>query len=209
MPDSAKRPYSSPLRAESARRTRLLVRDAAARLFTERGYVSTTVRNVAEAAGVSTRTVFTAFPGGKAELFHEALHAAIQGETDVARDARTPRDGDPVERILEQMVGYSTDVLERAGTLMATSIESSGADEDMRRFADEGARASAENAMTLAEGLAAHELLHPEISVQRAADVLFTVVSPQVYSMLRVQCGWDVDDYRNWVKATIRASLLH
>ncbi|MGW4335657.1 TetR/AcrR family transcriptional regulator [Rhodococcus koreensis] len=209
MPDSAKRPYSSPLRAESARRTRLLVRDAAARLFTERGYVSTTVRNVAEAAGVSTRTVFTAFPGGKAELFHEALHAAIQGETDVARDARTPRDGDPVERILEQMVGYSTDVLERAGTLMATSIESSGADKDMRRFADEGARASAENAMTLAEGLAAHELLRPEISVQRAADVLFTVVSPQVYSMLRVQCGWDVDDYRNWMKATIRASLLH
>ena len=98
---------------------------------------------------------------------------------------------------------------ERAGTLMTTSIESSGADDDMRRFADEGARASAENAMTLAEGLAAHELLRPEISVQRAADVLFTVVSPQVYSMLRRQCGWDVDEYRNWVKATIRANLLH
>ncbi|MFE7421871.1 TetR/AcrR family transcriptional regulator [Rhodococcus sp. NPDC057529] len=209
MPDAAKRPYSSPLRAESARRTRGLVRDAAARLFAEQGYVSTTVRNVAEAAGVSARTVFTAFPGGKAELFHEALHAAIQGDTDAAPAARTPRDGDPVERILEQMVEYSTDVLERAGALMATSIESSGADADMRRFANEGARASAENAVTLAEGLAAHELLRPEISVQRAADVLFTVVSPQVYSMLRLQCGWDVDDYRNWVKATIRASLLH
>ena len=208
MPETAKRPYSSPLRAESARRTRLLVRDAAARLFIDRGYVSTTVRNVAEAAGVSTRTVFTAFPGGKAELFHEALHTAIDGDT-AATHTPAPRDGDPVERILDQMVGFSTDVLERAGTLMTTSIESSGADDDMRRFADEGARASAENAMTLAEGLAAHELLRPEISVQRAADVLFTVVSPQVYSMLRRQCGWDVDEYRNWVKATIRANLLH
>ena len=208
MPETAKRPYSSPLRAESARRTRLLVRDAAARLFIDRGYVSTTVRNVAEAAGVSTRTVFTAFPGGKAELFHEVLHAAIEGDA-AAAHTPVPRDGDPVERILDQMVGFSTDVLERAGTLMTTSIESSGADDDMRRFADEGARASAENAMTLAEGLAAHELLRPEISVQRAADVLFTVVSPQVYSMLRRQCGWDVDEYRNWVKATIRASLLH
>ncbi|MBC2638517.1 MULTISPECIES: TetR/AcrR family transcriptional regulator [unclassified Rhodococcus (in: high G+C Gram-positive bacteria)] len=208
MPEIAKRTYSSPLRAQSARRTRLLVRDAAARLFTERGFVSTTVRNVAEAAGVSTRTVFTAFPGGKAELFHEALHAAIDGDFGAPRP-RTPRDGDPVERILDQMVGYSTGILERAGTLMVTSIESSGADPDMRRFAEDGARASAENAMTLAEGLAAHELLRPEISVQRAADVLFTVVSPQVYSMLRRQCGWDVDEYRNWVKATIRASLLH
>jgi AcrR family transcriptional regulator len=208
VPESAKRSYSSPLRAESARRTRLLVRDAAARLFVDRGYVSTTVRNVAEAAGVSTRTVFTAFPRGKAELFHEALHTAIEGDT-AATHTPAPRDGDPVERILDQMVGFSTDVLERAGTLMTTSIESSGADDDMRRFADEGARASAENAMTLAEGLAAHELLRPEISVQRAADVLFTVVSPQVYSMLRRQCGWDVVEYRNWVKATIRASLLH
>ncbi|MFC9762296.1 TetR/AcrR family transcriptional regulator [Rhodococcus jostii] len=208
MPESAKRSYSSPLRAESARRTRLLVRDAAARLFVDRGYVSTTVRNVAEAAGVSTRTVFTVFPGGKAELFHEALHTAIEGDT-AATHTPAPRDGDPVERILDQMVGFSTDVLERAGTLMTTSIESSGADDDMRRFADEGARASAENAMTLAEGLAAHELLRPEISVQRAADVLFTVVSPQVYSMLRRQCGWDVVEYRNWVKAMIRASLLH
>ena len=208
MPESAKRSYSSPLRAESARRTRLLVRDAAARLFIDRGYVSTTVRTVAEAAGVSTRTVFTAFPGGKAELFHEVLHAAIEGDG-AAAPTPVPRDGDPVERILDQMVGFSTDVLERAGTLMTTSIESSGADDDMRQFADEGARASAENAMTLAEGLAAHELLRPEISVQRAADVLFTVVSPQVYSMLRRQCGWDVDEYRNWVKATIRASLLH
>ncbi|MDT2010034.1 TetR/AcrR family transcriptional regulator [Rhodococcus opacus] len=207
MPEVAKRSYSLPLREESARRTRLLIRDAAARLFTDRGYVSTTVRNVAEAAGVSTRTVFTAFPGGKAELFHEALVAAIEGDT-AAVPARASRDGDPVERILDQMAGYSTDVLERAGTLMATAIESSGADEDMRRFADEGARASAENAMTLAEGLAAHELLRPEISVQRAADVLFTVVSRSVFDAapaVRV----DVDEYRNWVKATIRASLLH
>jgi AcrR family transcriptional regulator len=208
VPEIAKRTYSSPLRAESARRTRLLVRDAAARLFTDRGFVSTTVRNVAEAAGVSTRTVFTAFPGGKAELFHEALHAAIDGDSG-APTPGAPRDGDPVERILDQMVGYSTGILERAGTLMVTSIESSGADPDMRKFAEEGAQASAENAMTLAEGLAAHELLRPEISVQRAADVLFTVVSPQVHSMLRRQCGWDVDEYRNWVKATIRASLLH
>ncbi|QHE69152.1 TetR/AcrR family transcriptional regulator [Rhodococcus sp. ZPP] len=211
MLEPVRRTYSSPLRAESARRTRVLVRDAAARLFVDRGYVSTTVRTVAEAAGVATRTVFTAFPGGKAELFHEALAAAIEGGDDSMPTvyASASRDGDPVERILDEVVGYGADVLERAGTLMLTSIKSSGADEDMRRFAEEGARASAANAMTLAEGLAAHDLLRPEISVQRAADVLFTVVSPQVHSMLRHDCGWDIDEYRNWVKAMIRASLLH
>lgn len=212
MPEPAKRSYRSPLREDSARRTRVLVRDAAARLFTERGYVSTTVRDIADVAGVAVRTVFSAFPGGKAELFHEVLAVTIESHPAVAADADrigAERGGDPGERLLDEVVGFSCDVLERAGRLMLTAIESSGADEDMRKFADEGARASAVNAMTLAEGLAAHELLRPEISVQRAADVLFTALSPQVHSMLRRQCGWDLDEYRHWVKATIRASLLH
>ncbi len=40
--------------------------------------------------GVSTRTVFTAFPGGKAELFHEVLHGAIEGDTAAAHTPVPP-----------------------------------------------------------------------------------------------------------------------
>lgn len=84
MSQHAKRAYSSPLREEAARRTRATIVDAAARLFVDRGYVSTTVRQIAEAAGVAVRTVFTAFPGGKSELFREALDAAVAGGSAVA-----------------------------------------------------------------------------------------------------------------------------
>lgn len=206
-----KRPYTSPLREQSARRTRILIRDAAARLFLERGYVRTTVRHIADAAGVAVRTVFSAFPGGKVELFHEALAAAIESRSEIVSpvvESAAVSESDQVDRIVNEVVGYSSEVLERAGGLMLASIESSGADEDMRRFAEETARASAENASTLAEGLAEQELLRPEISVQRAADVLFTVVSPQIHSILRHHCGWSIDEYRNWVTETIRASLL-
>lgn len=211
MPVDAKRSYRSPLREESARRTREQIRDAAADLFVERGYVSTTIRNVADAAGVAVRTVFSTFPGGKVELFHEALRAAIDGdaESDSVTERLTAEAyGDDADRILDAVVGYGADLLERAGRLLLTAIESAGADEDMRSFALEGAQETASNAMSIAEGLAAHDLLRPEISVQHAADVLCTVVSPQVHASLRRQCGWDVDEYRGWVKATIRASLL-
>ena len=49
-----KRNYSSPLRVEQARRTRLAVLDAAERCFLEWGYAATTMKDVAATAGVST-----------------------------------------------------------------------------------------------------------------------------------------------------------
>ena len=62
MADDVKRAYRSEARAASAAATRARIRDAAARLFVERGYVATTMREVASAAGVGERTLYDAFP---------------------------------------------------------------------------------------------------------------------------------------------------
>src|SRR5690606_33173098 len=159
-PERARRRYTSPLREEAARRTRETIRDAAARLFVRDGYVSTTVKNIADEAGVAVRTVFTAFPGGKAEIFREALDHAVAGDgypraTAAAEPEPSHAGGavSHVDLVVEQVVRYGTAMLERAGGLLMTSVESSGADPDMRRFAADDAKATAENARTLAEGL--------------------------------------------------------
>lgn len=204
------RTYNSPIREEAARVTRDRIRDAAATLFTTHGYVGTTVRHVAERAGVAGRTVFTVFPGGKAELFHSAYEDAV-ARSSALRDSGAMLDTvatTGVDRILDEMTSYSVDLLERAGALMLAAIESAGADDEMRKFARSASTDTAANAMTIAEGLSAHGLLRPEVSVQQAADVLFTVVSPQVHALLRRECGWSVEAYRGWVTQTLRASLL-
>lgn len=54
-------------RAQHKRATRAALEDAARRLFAERGYQGTTVRDIAEAAGVTERTFFRYF-GAKEEL---------------------------------------------------------------------------------------------------------------------------------------------
>ena len=51
MSQPVKKPYNSALRAAQARATRRAIVDAAARLFTERGYTATTMEAIAEAAG--------------------------------------------------------------------------------------------------------------------------------------------------------------
>ncbi|MBS9371716.1 TetR/AcrR family transcriptional regulator [Rhodococcus sp. B50] len=213
-PERARRRYTSPLREEAARRTRETIRDAAARLFVRDGYVSTTVKNIADEAGVAVRTVFTAFPGGKAEIFREALDHAVAGDGDpraVTADPEPKGGGSRVSHVdlvVEQLVRYGTAMLERAGGLLMTSVESSGADPDMRRFAADDAKATAENARTLAEGLEHAGWLREDVTVEHAADVLFTLSSPQVHALLRRECGWDVDQYRQWLSGTLRATLL-
>jgi AcrR family transcriptional regulator len=55
------RAYRSPRREQQAAETRSMVASAAARMFGERGWAATGMREVARAAGVSVETVYASF----------------------------------------------------------------------------------------------------------------------------------------------------
>jgi AcrR family transcriptional regulator len=79
------------LRERKKQRTRQQIIDAAMGLFAERGYHTTTIADIAEAAEVAPRTFFSYFPSKEAVVFHnvdrdmDALAAALRdrlpGET--------------------------------------------------------------------------------------------------------------------------------
>lgn len=72
-------PARPSLRARKKAQTRQAISDEATRLFLERGFDAVTLAEVAEAAGVSVKTIFNYF-GSKEELFldrEEMLHQAI------------------------------------------------------------------------------------------------------------------------------------
>ncbi|MGC0364439.1 AcrR family transcriptional regulator [Rhodococcus sp. 27YEA15] len=205
-----KRAYRSRVREDAARRTHDLIRDGAAVLFLRNGYVSTTAKEIAEEAGVATRTVFTAYPGGKREVFEAVLAAALEQDSPpIPEPTDNGADPDEVRRIVAQIVTQGIGLLERAGALMMVAVESSGADPDMRRLAQETAEQSAENAASIAEGLAEHGLLRSDISLDKAATILAAFVSPQLHQQMRRFGGWDVDDYRTWVEFNIRRNLMY
>jgi AcrR family transcriptional regulator len=86
------------LRERKKRRTRELIATAALDLFGQRGYHATTVADIAAAADVSERTVFTYFPTKEDILFsdhadvRERLAAALAGRPAGASALDTLRD---------------------------------------------------------------------------------------------------------------------
>lgn len=88
----AESPVKLTRRALAKQRTRERVLAAARRLFSERGYEGATIRDIAQAAGMSTGAVFASF-ADKSELFEEILTADYEviyaQMTQAARTAKT------------------------------------------------------------------------------------------------------------------------
>ena len=208
-----KRVYRSETRAAAARRTREAIRDAATALFVTRGYVVTTVREIAENADVAVRTVFNAYPGGKAQLFDEALDHALGGD-----DRRTPLIERPISRLptetpdgtrsLDLLAEGATQLYERAGDLITTYMESAGADPHMRHHADLGAAEAAKIMRKVAGSLQENSSLRHGLTPQRAGDIMLALCSPQVHHLLRRKLGWTTQTYRTWLTEELARALL-
>ncbi len=212
MSENVKRVYQSRRRADAAQETRRLIREAAGRLFVERGIAATTMRQVAATAGVAERTVYTAFPT-KGALFNEVIGIAAVGDElpiPVAERAEftvAHTEPDPVNAV-RHLVDYGTALLERAGDLIMAAIESSGADPDMRDFCQRAAAETATNLHATAHAWEQRGLLRDGVAADEAGAVLFALSSPQVHNILRRHQGWGVDRYRDWVVETITRTLL-
>jgi AcrR family transcriptional regulator len=79
MMAAVKRSYASTLRQEQARETRQRIIQAAHDLFVSKGYGSTTIADIASAAGVAVETVYAAFRN-KQTLLRQVWYVSFRGD---------------------------------------------------------------------------------------------------------------------------------
>lgn len=207
-----KRSYSSALRAGQARSTRSLVVAAATRLFAEKGYVATSIDEIAAEAGVGRATVFAAV-GGKSALLKTAFDVAIVGDDepvalpDRPENRRIIEDPDP-RRILQGYARLLTDMGGRIGGINEALHGAAGADADARalwqKFRDDrhmGAR-------HVVTALQAKGPLKAGLDARAAADILWLLNDPAQYHRLVDQRGWSARRYSAWLAETMEAQLL-
>jgi AcrR family transcriptional regulator len=196
IPESggARRRYESPVREARARRTREHVVATAGRLFAERGYAGTSVRQIAAAAGVSLETVTQA--GRKADLLLAAFRGGFAGDPDaVSLDALVGSATD-----LPVVVGRVAEGVRRSVPIWRAFTTAAMADPAVAAVRAELAVARR------AEIVARLEAAGFAASV-RLADAIGLLTSHEAYDHLTNVCGWPHDDYVAWAAEAIQAQL--
>jgi AcrR family transcriptional regulator len=203
MTAPVKKPYKSALRAAQARATRRAIVDAAARLFIQHGYGSTTVDAIAEAAGVSRKTVFTSV-GGKTEALKLALDWALVGDDEPVPMLERPhvkalQDEPDARRILVSHAHHVRRAAARTAPLYAVIEAAAGLDAGVRALAEDGRAHRTRGMRVMAQHLADRGALKPELTPAEAADVLWLLMDPGVYHRLVIEQYWDPDRYEDWL----------
>jgi len=198
-------------RRERSRITRGRVVETASRLFVEHGYLATTIEHVAEVAGVAVQTVYYIF-GTKRNLLAAVLDASIAGDVDpvpvLQRDwveaLRAEQDATAaVERLVEATVA----IVARTMPIYEV-VRRAAADPEVSALL-EGARSGRRaDQRALIEILSRSGHLHPGVGADIAADVLYGLINEEVLQLFTVDCGWDVDRFRNWATSVMLQQLV-
>jgi AcrR family transcriptional regulator len=216
MSESARvrRRYDAPRRRQRAAETRVKIIEAATRVFLERGYARATIPQIAAEAGVAVETVYRS-AGGKAALLAEAVQAALAGGVERAdvpveeRPAirRVIEETDP-RRQLHAYAATQPGVWGRVGPLLRVLDAAATTDESLVELRDRLAVQRLNGLRRFAALLAERGALRPGLTVDRAADIIWTVCARSTYDSLVTARGWTPAEYRDWLAETLAACLL-
>ncbi|TQK69108.1 MULTISPECIES: TetR/AcrR family transcriptional regulator [unclassified Nocardioides] len=213
MTETGKRSYSSDLRAEQARATRQRIVAAAGELFAAHGYAATTIDDVARAAGVSRKTVFTAV-GGKVVLVKLAFDWAVAGDDEDVPMMERPviqrlrASTDPVE-VIDGYAAHLAETMPRVAPIaLAVEAAAASGDPDAVALLEDVRRQRLFGMTMMARQL--HDLrgLRRGLGVPAAADLLWLMTDPAPYDLLVRQRGWTPRKYADWLARATRASVL-
>ena len=205
MPE-VKRRYDSGARRRQAEQTRAAVLDAAQRLFLAHGYSATAIADVAAAAGVSVETVYKRFRG-KAGLVRAIRERALAGEGPVHAEQRSDalRGEDPLT-IVRGWGLLAAEVAPLVAPILLLVRDGAAHEEDLARLRDEldddRMRRMAENAQAL------RDHLRPGVSLEDAAEVLWTYTAPELFELLVLRRGWSAEKFGAFVADSLAAALL-
>ena len=210
---NARRKYSSPLRERQAKATRRAVLQAARALFIAQGYGATTVEQIAQHAGVSKPTVFSAV-GNKQTVLRAVRDVAIAGDDEPVPVAKRPATdrirAEPDQRravalLTQHLTGVASRYAEINEFLHAAA--DSGEDDlrDLWRL-EEDQRLT--GARLWVDVLTSKGPLRPGLDHGTAVDVLWLLMSPDNYYRLVHRRRWTNQQYQQWLAASITQLLF-
>ncbi|GAA3420754.1 TetR/AcrR family transcriptional regulator [Streptosporangium vulgare] len=198
-------------RAERSRRTREKIIEAARELFLAQGYGATSLQEVADRAGVAVQTVYFVF-GNKRTLFKDVVDTSIAGDTEpvATMDQEWFRAACAAPTAAEQLRAHvrgTREILGRVAPIMPLIATAVATDPQIAAQWPEGPDPRYTVQHAAAQALAGKPDVRPDVSVVMATDLLFGLLSPQLYLLFVQDRGWSPERWEEWACATLTAQL--
>jgi AcrR family transcriptional regulator len=208
----SRRTYTSRLREEQARHTRLRVLEAAQRRFTAAGYAATTVESIAREAGVAVDTVYTIF-GTKRDLLAQLAYfrAAGNDEPVAVIDQEGPQAARRETDQRQQLALFAngvTSIIERVRPVDDILRSAGAVDANVAVLRSRIQEERFGSIRTFAGWLAKNGPLRAGVSTSDAATIIWTLTSPEVHQLLCDARGWSRQRYIRWLTESLTATLL-
>jgi AcrR family transcriptional regulator len=206
LPVTTSRPYRSQLREQQAERTRELIAAAARARFVESGWAGTSIRSVAEGAGVSEATVYSVY-GSKVGLASSLIDAA-ERSADLQRVITELQDraGDPAGQLLA-FVGFDRRLYEHGGDVIRTLAEGRRQHPELRAAYEEGRRRGDSERRKVFTSWST-DTWRPDVDVGKALAVYGVIVSLESFDTATGDYGWSGDEVEAWWGTTLTGLLL-
>jgi AcrR family transcriptional regulator len=204
------RAYHSPRRAEQAAATRSAIIAAAARLFAEHGYAATTMAAIAAEARVTPKSVYSL--AEKPQLLLLAVDREIVGDDEPVPMADRPPmralvdADDPVESFAEA-ARFGAETLLRLYPIYRAFEQAVGAEPALRTAWRDYQQRRRSDMRQLVVALHQAGRLRPGLSVERATDTVWAIVTWHTVALLAEEGGWGHAQLASWLEDLLTTLL--
>ena len=196
----------SPLRQRHNEVTRKAILDAARSVFAEKGFTGSSVKYLAETAGVAVQTIYSTF-GSKAGVL-AALPDQIDEEAGVVELAQQILQSTDPPEAMALAARITRRIYERCGDIVHILQSGSAVDAQVANVLSEGLRRRRTGMGLLTERMEKLGALKSGLTSERAADIAYALLTDQVCDLLVEQRGWSFDEYESWLGTTLVTLLL-
>jgi AcrR family transcriptional regulator len=194
------------LRDRRSQLTREEVLAAARRLFAERGYAGTSVRDIAREAGVSPQTVYDSI-GSKSELVAR-LNDLIDAEAGIPGLVGAMSDSDDPEYVAANSARVTRAILGHCGDILRVLVAGAAGEPDLVRVLEEGHRRHVAGARQVVERLHRLRALPRRTNLDEAGQLLAAMSDVRIALVLHDGYGWPLDRVEGWIASESRRRLL-
>jgi hypothetical protein len=111
-------------------------------------------------------------------------------------------------QLLQLFAADISDILERVAPMFAIMRVAAKTEPEIAELLKNRLEQRLRNLTAVAQRLAAQRALREGLNAEEAAEIIWTITSPEVFSLLTVDRGWAKERYAHWLGDTLARLLL-